>query len=82
MSFFTPKLGIDLGTANTLVFMPGKGVVLNEADGSVYISAVGTEKDLELFLIYFKTGPPAADVKNIIIENAEIQNFKGFTILR
>jgi rod shape-determining protein MreB len=30
MSFFTPKLGIDLGTANTLVFLPGKGVVLNE----------------------------------------------------
>lgn len=24
------KLGIDLGTANTLVFLPGKGVVLNE----------------------------------------------------
>jgi rod shape-determining protein MreB and related proteins len=30
MSFFTPKLGIDLGTANTLVFLPGRGVVLNE----------------------------------------------------
>ncbi|MCB9805599.1 rod shape-determining protein [Candidatus Nomurabacteria bacterium] len=30
MSFFTPKLGIDLGTANTLVFMPKKGIVLNE----------------------------------------------------
>ncbi len=30
MTFFTPKLGIDLGTANTLVFMPGKGIVLNE----------------------------------------------------
>ncbi len=30
MSFFTPKLGIDLGTANTLVFVPGKGIVLNE----------------------------------------------------
>lgn len=30
MSFFTKKLGIDLGTANTLVFVPGKGVVLNE----------------------------------------------------
>ena len=30
MAFFTPKLGIDLGTANTLVFVPGKGVVLNE----------------------------------------------------
>lgn len=30
MGFFSPKLGIDLGTANTLVFIPGKGVVLNE----------------------------------------------------
>lgn len=30
MSFFSKKLGIDLGTANTLVFLPGKGIVLNE----------------------------------------------------
>ena len=30
MSFFSPKLGIDLGTANTLVYIPGKGIVLNE----------------------------------------------------
>lgn len=30
MSFFSPKLGIDLGTTTTLVFVPGKGVVLNE----------------------------------------------------
>ncbi len=30
MSIFSKKLGIDLGTANTLVFVPGKGVVLNE----------------------------------------------------
>ena len=30
MAFFNKKLGIDLGTANTLVFMPGKGIVLNE----------------------------------------------------
>jgi len=27
---FVKKLGIDLGTANTLVYLPGKGVVLNE----------------------------------------------------
>jgi len=26
----TPKLGIDLGTTNVLVFVPGQGVVLNE----------------------------------------------------
>ncbi len=30
MNFFSQKLGIDLGTANTLVFLPGKGIVLNE----------------------------------------------------
>ncbi|MFM2414720.1 MAG: hypothetical protein RI911_413 [Candidatus Parcubacteria bacterium] len=30
MAMFSPKLGIDLGTTYTLVFVPGKGVVLNE----------------------------------------------------
>lgn len=30
MSFFIKKIGIDLGTANTLVYVPGKGIVLNE----------------------------------------------------
>jgi len=49
MSFFSPKLGIDLGTANTLVFIPGKGVVLNEpsvvaiSEIDKRILAVGTE---------------------------------------
>ena len=28
--FFTPKLGIDLGTTTVLVFVPGRGIVLNE----------------------------------------------------
>ena len=30
MSIFSNKIGIDLGTCNSLVFMPGKGVVLDE----------------------------------------------------
>ncbi len=30
MGFFVRKLGIDLGTANTLVFIPGRGIILNE----------------------------------------------------
>ena len=30
MAWFIKKLGIDLGTANTLVFVPGEGIVLNE----------------------------------------------------
>ncbi len=30
MALFSKKLGIDLGTTNTLVFVPGRGIVLNE----------------------------------------------------
>jgi len=49
MSFVSKKLGIDLGTANTLVFLPGKGIVLNEpsvvavSEGNSKILAVGNE---------------------------------------
>ncbi len=39
MAFFSRKLGIDLGTANVLVFVPGKGVVLNEPS----VVAVGAD---------------------------------------
>lgn len=39
MSIFSPKLGIDLGTTNVLVFVPNKGVVLNEPS----VVAVSTE---------------------------------------
>ncbi|MCA9353382.1 rod shape-determining protein [Candidatus Nomurabacteria bacterium] len=49
MSIFSRKLGIDLGTANTLVYVPQKGIVLNEpavvavseADNSIL--AIGIE---------------------------------------
>lgn len=49
MRFFTRRLGIDLGTANTLVFIPGKGIVLNEpsvvaiSEPDKKILAVGAE---------------------------------------
>jgi rod shape-determining protein MreB len=37
----SPKLGIDLGTTNVLVFVPGRGVVLNEPS----VVAVSTENN-------------------------------------
>jgi rod shape-determining protein MreB len=49
MSIFSPKLGIDLGTANTLVYIPGKGIVLNEpsvvaiSEYTKEILAIGTD---------------------------------------
>ncbi len=41
MAFFSPRLGIDLGTTNILVFVPGKGVVINEPS----VVAVSTENN-------------------------------------
>lgn len=53
MSFLSPKIGIDLGTANTLVFVRGNGVALNEpsvvaiAEGEHKVLAVGLDaKDM------------------------------------
>lgn len=49
MGLFSKKLGIDLGTANTLVFLPGKGIVLNEpsvvaiAEQDNEVLAIGSE---------------------------------------
>ena len=38
---FTKDIGIDLGTANTLVYMRGKGIVLREPS----VVAVNTRTD-------------------------------------
>ncbi|MBP6883834.1 MAG: rod shape-determining protein [Candidatus Pacebacteria bacterium] len=46
---FSKKLGIDLGTANTLVFLPGKGIVLNEPS----VVAV-SEQDNKILAIGFE----------------------------
>jgi rod shape-determining protein MreB len=49
MNLFSKKLGIDLGTVNTVVFLPGKGIVLDEpsvvavAEQENKILAVGSE---------------------------------------
>ncbi len=49
MGIFSRKLGIDLGTANTLVYLEGKGIVLNEpsvvaiAEQDNEVLAIGVE---------------------------------------
>jgi len=49
MSFFAPKLGIDLGTTTTLVYVPERGIVLNEpsvvavSESGRKILAIGAE---------------------------------------
>ena len=41
---FTKEIGIDLGTANTLVYMKGKGIVIREP--SVVVVDVRTDNVL------------------------------------
>jgi len=50
---FTPKIGIDLGTTNVLVYVPGEGVVLNEP------SVVAVSDDNEVLAV-------GADAKKMI----------------
>ncbi|MBL4807612.1 MAG: rod shape-determining protein [Rhodobacteraceae bacterium] len=55
-SFFSADMAIDLGTANTLVYVKGKGIILNEPsvvayhirDGKKQVLAVGEEAKLML----------------------------------
>ena len=41
MSLFSKDVGIDLGTANTLVYMKGKGIIMREPS----VVAVDTKND-------------------------------------
>ena len=46
MFSFSKDIGIDLGTANTLVFMKNKGIILREPS----VVAVDTRKDSVLYV--------------------------------
>ena len=41
MSFLSKDVGVDLGTANTLVYMKGKGIIMREPS----VVAVDTKTD-------------------------------------
>lgn len=58
------------------------GMVRNEADGSVYIEAVGEDQKIDSFVERLKEGPtPFAKVEQISVkEDASLQNFISFKI--
>ena len=43
-SFFSADMAIDLGTANTLVYVKGKGIILNEPSVVAYTVKDGCAK--------------------------------------
>lgn len=59
-----------------------KGFVINQPDGSVYLEAEGDELALEAFLEFCQEGPEKAEVAELAIQNAPLQGFKNFDIIK
>lgn len=59
-----------------------KGFVLNQPDGSVYIEAEADNFELEALLEFCQEGPDRAEVVEISAEEAPLQGFKNFEVLK
>lgn len=59
-----------------------RGFVKNEADGSVYIEAVGPEENLKKFTGWCYVGPSKAMVTDVQVKEAAFSDFSSFEILR
>ena len=57
------------------------GLVKNFDDGSVYIEAEGTQENIDTYIIWCKSGPRYALVKDIAITKGEVKLFTSFDIL-
>ena len=56
------------------------GWVKNRVDGAVEIHAEGEKKNLDLFAVWCRKGPPVARVQNLDLERASPQGFNDFDV--
>ena len=59
-----------------------KGWVKNLPDKNVEIRAIASEEILQKFIDWCKQGPPKARVEDVIVEELDFEEFKGFRIIR
>ena len=59
-----------------------KGIVRNEADGSVYIEAEGDPENVKKFIQWCHQGPPRAQVDACDVTEGPLKNFTAFIIQR
>jgi acylphosphatase len=59
-----------------------KGHVKNNADGTVFIFAMGTNMQLDEFLEWCHKGSPVAKVKKVTVNVAELSEEINFKIVR
>jgi len=58
------------------------GQVLNQKDGTVFIIATGTTKQLEQYTGWCRQGPPRAEVSNLAVKELPVRLFEQFSIER
>jgi len=58
-----------------------KGFVKNVSDGSVYIEAEGSEKQLIQFIDWCSLGPRYGRIEEVKVKNDEIKGFKQFVVM-
>ncbi len=56
------------------------GTVENLPDGTVQIEAEGSEENLQKLLDWCREGPEHASVEDISYTEAELENYKGFSV--
>lgn len=73
-------VGFRYSTTQTAKELGVNGIVKNEPDGSVYVEAVGSEKQIEQFIKALANGPSlSAQVDRVEVEyDASITNYNGF----
>jgi len=58
------------------------GWVKNTAEGNVEIVATGSKDQLQKFVQWCRVGPAKAIVTDVLVNDKEEANFKGFEIIR
>ena len=59
-----------------------KGIVKNEADGSVFIEAEADQMSLDMFLDWCKEGPEHANVISVDSHEGDLKNYRNFEVVR
>lgn len=59
-----------------------RGMVRNEADGTVYMEAEGDDTLLEVFMEWCNEGPDRAKIENVEVTEGELKNYRNFEIIK
>jgi acylphosphatase len=59
-----------------------KGLIMNQANGSVFVVAEGDSVALEMFLDWCNEGPQYAEVTSVETIEGELKNYRNFEIVK